>query len=83
MPDELAAQLTKPGVDPARAALEAIGLEAYREGQLTEHQLANLLGLNRYDLDGFLKRHEIWIDYTVEDFERERAIGERLLKEII
>ena len=31
IPDELAATLAPAGRDPARAALEAIGLEAYRE----------------------------------------------------
>jgi hypothetical protein len=29
-------------------------------------------------LDGFLKRNEVWIEYTVEDLERERATLERL-----
>jgi len=32
-------------------------------------KLRRLLGLtSRYELDGFLKAHEVWIDYTVEDF---------------
>ncbi len=36
IPDELVAALASGGSDPARAALEAIGLEAYRE----EHDVA-------------------------------------------
>ncbi len=27
----------------------------------------------RYELDGFLKSHEVYEDYTMEDFERERS----------
>jgi hypothetical protein len=35
IPDEMAATLAPAGPDPARAVLEAIGLEAYRERRLT------------------------------------------------
>jgi hypothetical protein len=31
-----------------------------------------MLGLARIQLDGFLKSHGIYQDYTLEDFERER-----------
>jgi hypothetical protein len=41
--------------------------------------LAQLLGLETsYQLDGFLKAHAIWIDYTMEDLERERETFRRL-----
>jgi len=34
-----------------------------------------LLGIpTRYELDGFLKRHEVF-DYTIEDFDRDLANG--------
>jgi len=34
--------------------------------------LRRLIGIaTRYELDGFLKAHEVWIDYSVEDFHRE------------
>jgi hypothetical protein len=73
IPDELAASLALTGRDPARAALEAIGLEAYRERRLTGYQLRTLLGIpSRHDLDGFLKEHRVE-KYTTEDFERDVA----------
>jgi hypothetical protein len=37
-----------------------------------------MLGLGRIQLDGFLKAHGIYQDYTLEDFESER----QALKEI-
>lgn len=59
--------------DPARAALEALALEAYRERRLTGYQLRMLLGIpSRYELDGFLKQHRVE-KYTVEDFEHDLA----------
>ena len=73
LPDELAAPLLPPGQDPARAALEAIGLEAYRQRRITGYQLRMLLGItSRYELDGFLKEHQVF-DYTIEDFEQDLA----------
>jgi predicted HTH domain antitoxin len=80
LPDEIARQIA-PGRDVARAALEAIVLEAIREHRLSEHQAATLLGFSRYELDGFLKQHEVWLDYSIEDLERERALGNRLFEQ--
>lgn len=73
IPDDLAAVLAPAGQDPARAALEALGLEAYRERRITGYQLRMLLGIpSRYELDGFLKKHQVY-DYTIEDFEKDLA----------
>jgi predicted HTH domain antitoxin len=80
LPDDIAQQLA-PGRDLARAALEALVLEAIREHRLTEHQAASLLDLSRYELDGFLKQHEVWLDYSIEELQRERELGERLWKQ--
>jgi hypothetical protein len=72
LPDELAARLA-PGQDPSRAALEALGLEAYRQRRITGYQLRMLLGLpSRWDLEAFLKEHQVY-DYTIEDFEKDLA----------
>ena len=80
LPDELARQLIPVGSDPARIAVEDMAVEAYRAGRLTEHQLATLLGMDRYELDGFLKKREVWLDYTEDDLRREVEVGERLWK---
>ena len=73
LPDDLVAPLLPPGQQPARAALEALGLEAYRQRRITGYQLRTLLGIpSRYELDGFLKQHEVY-DYTIEDFDRDLA----------
>jgi hypothetical protein len=73
LPDDLAAPLLPLGQEPARAALEALALEAYRQRRITGYQLRTLLGIaSRYELDGFLKQHEVY-DYMVEDFDRDLA----------
>jgi hypothetical protein len=73
IPDELAGALATPGQDLSRAALEAVGLEAYRQRRITGYQLRVLLGIpSRYQFDGFLKKHQV-CDYTIEDFEKDLA----------
>jgi hypothetical protein len=79
IPDEVAERLSAAGSDLSRRALEAFALEEYKAGRLTELQLRQLLGLKtRDELDGFLKAHEVWLNYTREDLERERAALRRL-----
>jgi predicted HTH domain antitoxin len=71
LPDDMARQMIPAGYDPARAALEDMAVEAYRAHRLTEHQLATLLGMGRYELDGFLKKREVWLDYSMDDLRQE------------
>jgi hypothetical protein len=78
LPDQIARQIIPEGQDPARAALEDIAVEAYRACRLTEHQLATLLGLGRYDLDGFLKQRQVWLENSPGEIERELETAERL-----
>jgi hypothetical protein len=79
IPDDLVGPLNAAGGDLPRRALEALGLEEYKSGHITKAELRRLLGFNtRYELDGFLKAHEVWIDYTVEDFRREMQDLKRL-----
>ena len=80
IPDELARQIFPEGLDPARKALEDMALEAYRAHRLTGAQLRRLLGISsRYELDGFLKRRGVWLEYTMDDFKREGKITAALL----
>lgn len=72
IPDDIAPHLTEGGGDLSRVALESVALEALRAGRITEVQLRKMLGLARIELDGFLKAHGIYEEYTLEDFEQER-----------
>jgi hypothetical protein len=79
LPDELSSVLATSEAELPRAAFEAIALEAYRERKLTTSQLRRVLGFeSRYQLDGFLKRHEVWLEYSWEDLERDRETHRRL-----
>ena len=64
-----------------RLRLEAISrggalqaFEEYKAGRITELPLRQRLGFETcYELDVFLRTHEVWLPYTPEDRERERA----------
>ena len=72
IPDAIAPHLIEGGGDIARVALESVALEALRAGRITEVQLCEMLGLARIQMDGFLKSHGVYEEYTLEDFEEER-----------
>ena len=73
IPDELADTIGASREDLSRAALEALGLEAYRQRRISAYQLRNMLGIpSRFDLDAFLKEHKVET-YTMEDFEQDWA----------
>jgi predicted HTH domain antitoxin len=80
LPDDLARQMIPAGSDPERIVLEDVAVEAYRAHRLTEHQLATLLGIDRHELDGFLKQRGVWFEYTTDDLQREVEVGEQLWK---
>ncbi len=76
IPDTIARDLADEGRDPPRAVLEAIALERYRAGRLSEAGVRRLLGFEtRYEVDGFLYDHSAFIPYTMEDLERDTAVA--------
>jgi hypothetical protein len=80
IPDDLAGQIIAEGHEPARQALEDMAVEAYRAHRITGAQLRRLLGIpSRHELDGFLKKRGVWLDYTLDDFRREGEITAPLL----
>jgi hypothetical protein len=59
--------------DLSRRALEALALEEFKSGHITKPELRRLLGFGtRWRLDGFLKAHDMYEDYTLEDFDQDR-----------
>jgi hypothetical protein len=74
IPDDIAERLGE-GVDDglSRRALEALFAEEFRLGRLNKPDLRRLLGFETsYEIDGFLKAHNVYENYSMEDFERER-----------
>lgn len=63
-----------------RHLLEYIGVELYKADAITGPQLQEMLGIDRFELDGVLKAHGVFLDYSPEELARE-AETSRLLFE--
>jgi len=65
--------------NPGREALEALVIQGYRAGSLSHYQASQLLGMTRFQFDGFLKDHNVSDHaYGIEDFENDRKTLDQL-----
>ena len=82
LPDDIARQLERAWEDLPRRALEAVAVEGYKSQALTWYQVMCLLGhASRWETDAFLKEHEAYLHYSVEDLGEDMRTFERVLSE--
>jgi len=81
LPEDIAAGLRAKWQDLPRHTLEAVALEGYRSGALTESQVRRLLGFQtRWELNSFLRERGAYYDYTPSEIDQEINANERLLE---
>lgn len=73
IPDEI---LNSDSKETSRQILEAVALEGYKSGQISAAQIKKILGFkSRFEVLDFLAKNKVaWVDYSVEDAERERTL---------
>ena len=78
LPDEI---LSQDSNEVSRRVLEQVALDGFKSGQLTTAQVRRILGFeSRLQVYDFLAAHGVpWVDYSVEDAERERALLKKVL----
>ncbi len=78
LPDEI---LLQDSDEVSRMVLEQVALDGFKSGQLTTAQVRRILGFeSRLEVYDFLAAHGVpWVDYSVEDAERERALLKKVL----
>lgn len=70
LPDDISAALEEQWHDVPRRSLEAIAVEAYRSGALTDSQVRRMLGFeSRFEVHALLKEHNVPLHYTAADLE--------------
>lgn len=79
LPEDVAGVFLAKGENIEREVLEATALEGYRSGKLSHAQIGRMLNLSRFEVDAFLKTHDIPLNYTVEDLEVDRRTLDKLL----
>ena len=76
LPDEIAEALQSS--DLSRAALEAIAIEGYRSEKLGRGQVQRMLGFTTpMQVDALLKEHNVYLNYTMEELEKDLKSIER------
>lgn len=81
IPENVAASIQngQNGGELSRRILEMTALEGFKSGQLTSTQLQQMLGFeSRFEVDGFLKEHGVFFDYSPEDLAHEEETSQRL-----
>jgi Uncharacterised protein family (UPF0175) len=74
LPDDISKALEGQWSDLPRQALEALAVEGYRTGALTENQVQRLLGFeSRFQVHAILKDHRVPMRYTQSDLEDDLA----------
>ncbi len=63
--------LRENGEEPNQTLKEAALVEFYRLERITQHELGESLGLGRLEVDALLKRHDVPIDLSAEEFASE------------
>ena len=72
VPDDLGRRMKRRWQDLPRHALEALVADAYREGLVTGAEVQRLLEIpSRLEVDAFLKRSGVHLNYTEEDLEHD------------
>lgn len=80
LPASVEEQLRRDHANLDRLAKEAALLELYRQGNITQHQLAESLDKTRVEIDELLKRHNVTEDLvTAEEVAEQVATLRRLL----
>jgi predicted HTH domain antitoxin len=78
-PDDLVERLESRWTDLSRHALEALAVEACREGILTAAEVRRMVGLStRWETDALLKRAGAYLDYCEEDLRQDIETARKL-----
>ena len=79
LPEDIARQLQAKWGNLSQGAREAIAIEGYRSGALSQAQVQRLLGMaSRWETDALLQRAGVYLDYTEEDLAKDLEVSRQL-----
>lgn len=73
LPDEIVKHLGQQVADMPRQLLEVFAIGGYRSERLSRHQVSELLGLNYWQTEVFLTKHNAKPPYSLADLDVDRA----------
>ena len=80
LPADLEQRLRAEFEDFDKEAAETLGLELFRRGKLSHYELSRILGLDRFQTNAYLKRHNVLEgSLTMQDLDEQSQALERVL----
>ena len=79
LPDTLARSFGETPELRARRVLENATIEEYRSSQLSQRQVGEVLGLDYWQTERFLREHKVPLNYSLADLETDRATLDEML----
>jgi hypothetical protein len=73
LPEDIAKLLGSDSQSISRAVLETILATAVRDAKVSRSEARRMLGLSRYEMDGWLKRHGVVCGITIDELEQDTA----------
>jgi predicted HTH domain antitoxin len=74
LPHNIERRVRVEGADPGQEAKEAYLLDLYRRERISHDDLSEALGLGFHQMQQLIKEHGVGDDFTLEEFEAERAV---------
>lgn len=71
IPDDLAEQLISRDQPISQHILEVLTVEAYKTERITSAEVGRILNLSRWEVDAFLKQHQAYLHYSMDDLEQD------------
>lgn len=81
MPAAMQENLEAEGRDVSRTDLERLAVDGYQKALLSQRDVGQMLGLDYWEAEAFLKSHNVYPNYGLEDFQQDLATLEKLRQE--
>jgi predicted HTH domain antitoxin len=79
LPDQVARQWGETPDAVGRHVMEDAAIEGYRAGRLSHRQVGEMLGLDYWQAEAFLKGRGVPLNYAAADLEADKATLEKIL----
>jgi len=79
MPDRVARRWGQTPEEVGRHIMEDAAIEGYRAGRLSHRQVGEMLGLDYWQTEAFLKERGVPVNYCAADLEADNATVEKIL----
>jgi predicted HTH domain antitoxin len=79
LPDQVARQWGTTPDAVGRHVMEDAAIESYRAGRLSHRQVGEMLGLDYWQTETFLKERQVPLNYSAADLDADNAAFARIL----